>query len=58
MIPLYNEDESVIPLSHEIRKALSRINIDYEVILVDDGSTDTSLQKLKEITRTDNRFKY
>lgn len=58
VIPLYNEDESVIPLSHEIRKALSRINIDYEVILVDDGSTDSSLQKLKEITRTDNRFKY
>jgi glycosyltransferase involved in cell wall biosynthesis len=58
VIPLYNEDESIIPLSHEIRKALSRINIDYEVILVDDGSTDNSLQKLKEITRTDNRFKY
>ena len=58
VIPLYNEEESIIPLSHEIRKAMSRINIDYEVILVDDGSTDTSLQKLKEITRTDNRFKY
>lgn len=58
VIPLFNEEESIIPLSHEIRKALSRINIDYEVILVDDGSTDSSLQKLKEITRTDNRFKY
>ena len=58
VIPLYNEEESVIPLSHEIRKAMSRVNIDYEVILIDDGSTDTSLQKLKEITRTDNRFKY
>jgi glycosyltransferase involved in cell wall biosynthesis len=58
VIPLFNEEESVIPLSHEIRKALSRINTDYEVILVDDGSTDASLQKIKEITRTDNRFKY
>jgi len=58
VIPLFNEEESVTPLSHEIRKALSRINIDYEVIFVDDGSTDASLQKLKEITRTDNRFKY
>ena len=44
VIPLYNEEESVIPLSHEIRKALSRVNIDYEVILVDDGSTDASLK--------------
>ena len=47
VIPLYNEEESVVPLSHEIRKALSKINVDYEVILIDDGSTDSSLQKLK-----------
>ena len=58
VIPLYNEEESVIPLSHELRKALSRLNTNYEVILVDDGSTDLSLQKIKEITRTDNRFRY
>jgi len=58
VIPLYNEEESIIPLSHELRKALSRININYEVILIDDGSTDSSLQKLKEITKTDNRFRY
>ncbi|MBT8392413.1 MAG: glycosyltransferase family 2 protein [Ignavibacteria bacterium] len=58
VIPLYNEEESVVPLSHEIRKALSKINVDYEVILIDDGSTDLSLKELKEICRTDNRFKY
>lgn len=58
VIPLFNEEESVIPLSHEIRKAISKVNIDYEVIFVDDGSSDSSLQKLKEISRTDNRFKY
>ncbi|OGU67407.1 MAG: glycosyl transferase family 2 [Ignavibacteria bacterium RBG_16_36_9] len=58
VIPLFNEEESVIPLSHELRKALSRININYEVILIDDGSTDSSLKKLKEITKTDNRFRY
>jgi glycosyltransferase involved in cell wall biosynthesis len=58
VIPLFNEEESVTPLSHDIRKAMSRLNIDYEVIFVDDGSIDTSLEKLKEITRTDNRFHY
>lgn len=58
VIPLYNEEESIIPLSHDIRKAMSRLNTDYEVIMVDDGSTDSSLQKLKEITKTDKRFRY
>ncbi len=58
VIPLYNEEESIIPLSHELRKALSRLNTSYEVILIDDGSTDSSLQKLKEIAKNDNRFRY
>lgn len=58
VIPLFNEEESIIPLSHELRKALSRININYEVILIDDGSTDSSLKNLKEVTRTDNRFRF
>lgn len=58
VIPLLNEEESVIPLSHDIRKAISRLNTDYEVIMIDDGSTDSSLQRLKEITKTDKRFRY
>jgi glycosyltransferase involved in cell wall biosynthesis len=58
VIPLYNEEDSIVPLSHEIRKAMSRLNTNYEVVLVDDGSTDSSLQKLKEVTKTDNRFRY
>jgi len=58
VIPLYNEEESIIPLSHEIRKALSKVNIDYEVIFVDDGSHDNSINKIKEVTRTDYRFKF
>jgi glycosyltransferase involved in cell wall biosynthesis len=58
VIPLYNEEESLVPLSHDIRKAISRLNTDYEVILIDDGSTDSSLQKLKEINKTDKRFRY
>lgn len=58
VIPLLNEEESIIPLSNEIRKAMYRLNTNYEVILIDDGSSDSSLQKLKEITKTDKRFKY
>jgi len=58
VIPLFNEEESVVPLSHEIRKALSKLESDYEVLFIDDGSRDESLKRIKEIGRTDHRFKF
>lgn len=58
VIPLYNEEESLHPLTNEIRKVMSTISGHYDVLFVDDGSTDSSLNKLKEICKTDRRFKY
>jgi len=58
VIPLFNEDESITPLSNEIKKALKQIEISYEVIFVDDGSTDKSLNALKDICKQDRRFKF
>lgn len=58
LIPLYNEEESLNPLTNEIRKALKPVNISYEVIFIDDGSDDNSLKNIKEICRTDKRFKF
>ena len=58
VIPLLNEAESIMILAGEIRKSLKMINISYEVIFVDDGSTDKSLHVIKEICRQDKRFKF
>ncbi len=58
VIPLINEEESINLLANEIRKVLKPFEIGYEVIFVDDGSTDNSLRVIKEICRTDKRFKY
>ena len=58
VIPLYNEEESLIPLSHEIRKALYDIRYVWEVIFVDDGSRDKSLEVINQICNKDKRFKY
>jgi len=58
IVPLYNEEESLQPLVNEIRKALRPLNTSYEVLLIDDGSNDKSLSVIKEIVRTDNRFKF
>ncbi len=58
VIPLLNEEDSINPLTNEIRKAIKPLNTAYEVIFIDDGSTDRSLEVIKEICRTDRRFKY
>ncbi len=58
VIPLYNEVESLQILVNEIKKVLNSLAVQYEVFLIDDGSTDDSLKILKEITGNDRRFRY
>lgn len=58
IVPLLNEEESIVPLTNEIRKAVKPINTAYEVLFIDDGSSDDSLKVIKEVCRTDRRFKY
>ncbi len=58
VIPLLNEEESILPLINEIRKAVKPLNKPYEVIFVDDGSTDTSLKLIKDAGKTDTRIKF
>ena len=55
VVPVYNEEENLADLGNEIRGALSSVN--YEVILVDDGSTDGSFQEIEKLGKSDSRFK-
>jgi glycosyltransferase involved in cell wall biosynthesis len=57
VIPLYNEEESIEALYEEVRAAADRLGREYEVVLVDDGSTDATAAKLREICQRDPRCK-
>ncbi len=57
VVPIYNEEESVNALCENITGALSGAGIDYELILVDDGSSDRSYMLLKAIANDDSRIK-
>jgi len=57
ILPVYNEEESIKELYGEIKTVLSRLNLDYEIIAVNDGSGDKSLEALKEIAKADQKFK-
>jgi glycosyltransferase involved in cell wall biosynthesis len=57
IVPIYNEEEN-IPILHEgIRAALSGSSLKYEIILVDDGSSDNSFPVLKGIALEDLQVK-
>lgn len=51
IIPVYNEEENVTPLTTELMEVLNNLNKSFEVIFVDDGSTDRSLAILKELQK-------
>jgi glycosyltransferase involved in cell wall biosynthesis len=52
-LPVLNEEENLRPMHAKIREALKSLGKTAEVIYVDDGSTDKSLQILKEIAAAD-----
>ncbi|MFL6289417.1 MAG: glycosyltransferase family 2 protein, partial [Thermoanaerobaculia bacterium] len=55
VIPLYNEEESVDALYAEVRAAAEGLGLDWELLLVDDGSTDGTVGRLREICARDPR---
>jgi glycosyltransferase involved in cell wall biosynthesis len=57
VIPLYNEEESLPELHRRLTEVMSGLGRDYEVIFVDDGSTDRSLEVLERLGRADARVK-
>jgi glycosyltransferase involved in cell wall biosynthesis len=57
VVPLYNEEDSLVELSVALKKVLDNLRCGWEVLFIDDGSTDTSYQKLQEIHKVNGKFK-
>ncbi|MFC1810391.1 glycosyltransferase family 2 protein [Patescibacteria group bacterium] len=52
-MPIFNEQDNIPELHERLKKASLQISHDYELIFVNDGSTDDSLNKLKELVKHD-----
>lgn len=57
IIPMFNEEDNVHPLHERLTDVLGSLGYSYELIVVDDGSTDQTNQRLKEAAQTDPRMK-
>jgi len=57
VIPAYNEQDNVILLYREIKKAVDRITRDYEIIYIDDGSSDLTFKNLLKLSKEDSKVR-
>lgn len=56
VIPLFNEEESIPRLYETLTRALETYGRSYEIVIVDDGSTDGSFPLLRQLAREDQRL--
>jgi glycosyltransferase involved in cell wall biosynthesis len=57
VIPLRDEEQNVVPLHDELTGVFDQLGVAYEVILVDDGSTDATFEKLAAVQARDANVK-
>lgn len=57
VIPLFNEEESLSELHRQLSENLSNTGLDYEILLIDDGSRDNSWKVISELSNLDSRIR-
>lgn len=57
ILPVFNEEENLVEMNTEITGVLGNMDADYEIIYVDDGSTDRSFEILNSLREENQRIK-
>jgi glycosyltransferase involved in cell wall biosynthesis len=55
--PTFNEEQNIKKLCSDIRNEMEKLNIEYEHIVIDNASTDKTIDIIKEICETDKKVK-
>jgi hypothetical protein len=57
VVPIKDERDNIEPLHERVRQALGPLGLEYELVLVDDGSIDGSYAKMEQLAAVDPRVK-
>ena len=57
VVPFYNEEDNVVPLYEEICESINPLDNYFEIIFVDDGSTDTTYRMMNDLSKRDYRLR-
>ena len=58
IVPCYNEQEALPLFYKEASKVLEKLDYDYKLLLINDGSKDNTLSIMKSIAKKDEHVKY
>ena len=57
VVPIHNEEESILPLYDRLTSVLFALGRPYEILFIDDASSDRSFELLSNLVQTDARLK-
>lgn len=57
ILPVYNESENIEACYQAASNVLGLLNLSYEILVIDDGSTDDSFLKIENLARRDSRLR-
>lgn len=57
IVPVFNEGDNVVPMAREVAAAIEKQSLPYELVFVDDASTDATWEKILEARKADARVR-
>lgn len=58
VVPVYNEGENIPSLYERLRSVMDNLRLTFELIFVNDGSTDDSIGQLRQLSESDQSVRY
>ncbi|MCK4663406.1 MAG: glycosyltransferase family 2 protein [Bacteroidales bacterium] len=58
IIPVFNEEQNIIKLFNKVIEVINKLTKDYEVIFINDGSTDKSLEIIKDLSVKGDKVRF